>query len=217
MSEGFSSFYAQLHHAALVPIVRISSEDDAYKLADALEKRGFDALIVCYEGEKTLSIVKALATLHPEMLVGISEIVTTSQLDAAKDVGASFVTVPNYTQAICEHGLAVGVPVISVTVDEGGIFHSNKLGLTLTGIMPAGDAPTLPSAELFGAAFKGSTYMPMGGVSPQDVTRYLASPYIEAIGVTDWMVKPQLLAKGDFAEIEKDLDHAHELLQATGR
>jgi 2-dehydro-3-deoxyphosphogluconate aldolase/(4S)-4-hydroxy-2-oxoglutarate aldolase len=203
MSEGFSSFYAQLHHAALVPIVRISSEDDAYKLADALEKRGFDALIVCYEGEKTLSIVKALATLHPEMLVGISEIVTTSQLDAAKDAGASFVTVPNYTQAICEHGLAVGVPVISVTVDEG--------------IMPAGDAPTLPSAELFGAAFKGSTYMPMGGVSPQDVTRYLASPYIEAIGVTDWMVKPQLLAKGDFAEIEKDLDHAHELLQATGR
>jgi hypothetical protein len=31
------------------------------------------------------------------------------------------------------------------------------------------------------------------------------------------MVKPQLLAKGDFAEIEKDLDHAHELLQAAGR
>jgi 2-dehydro-3-deoxyphosphogluconate aldolase/(4S)-4-hydroxy-2-oxoglutarate aldolase len=214
MSEAFSDFYARLHKTGLVPIVRISSEQSVCQLADVLEKHGFDALIIRYEGQVSSSVVQATAKAYPHMLVGVSEIVNIEQLQEVAAAGATFVTVPNYTQAICECGLKLKVPVISVTVDEGGIFHSNKMGLSVTGIMPAGHAPTLPTAELFGAAFKGSRYMPMDGVTAEEVPVYLASPFIEAIGVVEWMVAPEALAAGDFAAIDKDISAAQKILAA---
>jgi 2-dehydro-3-deoxyphosphogluconate aldolase/(4S)-4-hydroxy-2-oxoglutarate aldolase len=52
------------------------------------------------------------------------------------------------------------------------------------------------------APFRGVRFIPTGGVTTANLAGYLALPAVLAVGGT-WMVAPDLLAAGDWAEVTR--------------
>lgn len=76
------------------------------------------------------------------------------------------------------------------------------MGLDAVKFFPAVPSGGLSMIKALAAPYHTMRFMPTGGVTPQNLTEFLDYPKILACGGT-WMVKPELLATGNFEEISR--------------
>jgi len=76
------------------------------------------------------------------------------------------------------------------------------MGLDAVKFFPAVPSGGLSMIKALAAPYHTMRFMPTGGVTPQNLTEFLDYPKILACGGT-WMVKPELLATGNFEEITR--------------
>lgn len=77
-----------------------------------------------------------------------------------------------------------------------------EMGLDAVKFFPAVPSGGLSMIKALAAPYHTMRFMPTGGVTPQNLTEFLDYPKILACGGT-WMVKPELLATGNFEEITR--------------
>ncbi|MCH3942435.1 MAG: 2-dehydro-3-deoxyphosphogluconate aldolase [Atopobiaceae bacterium] len=215
MAVSFEGFYTKLQHAGIVPMASLARGGDAARLADVVAASGLAALEVELMSADALDAVRAARAAHPELLLGVGTVRSTDQADAAAECGADYVSTPSFDAALAEHCIARGLPCIPVTVDEGGIFKADRLGLTATGIIPANDSGALGSIERFSAAFGGHLFMPRGGVTAENLAVYLRSDAVIACGSPDWPTAPALLEAGEYDAIAASCAQAATALAAA--
>ena len=122
--------------------------------------------------------------------------------NAAVKARAKFIVSPGFDPEIVNYCLEKEIPIFPGCVTPSEVAQAVKRGLKVVKFFPAEPAGGVAMIKAMAAPYNQLRFMPTGGVTPQNLTEFLDYPKILACGGT-WMVKPELLATGNFEEITR--------------
>ena len=197
-----SNVINELSKIGIVPVIKIDKAEDAKPLAKALIDGGLPCAEVTFRTACAKEAIAIIAKEYPDMIVGAGTVLTKNQVDDAIEAGAKFIVSPGLNPDIVRYCQEKGCPVVPGINNPTGIEQALLLGLNTVKFFPAEQSGGLNMIKAMSAPYGAVKFMPTGGVSPQNVNDYLAFPMIFCCGGS-WMVKPDMIAKGDFEGITK--------------
>lgn len=196
------SVLEELSKIGIVPVIQINKAQDAVPLGKALLDGGLPCAEVTFRTAAAKDAIAAMTKAYPELLVGAGTVLTSAQVDEALSAGARFIVSPGLNPEVVRYCMAKGVPVVPGVNDPSGIEMALSLGLHTVKFFPAEPSGGVKMIKAMAAPYTGVTFMPTGGIGPDNLREYLAFPKIIACGGS-WMVPPALIAAGDFEGITR--------------
>lgn len=189
----------RLSATTLVPVVVLDDAQDASGLANALVAGGLPVAEVTFRTAAAVESIRIMAA-RGDMLVGAGTVLTPDQVDQAVAAGAQYVVSPGTSRAVVERCQEHGIVALPGAVTATEIQAALELGLTTVKFFPAGTSGGSKAIAALAAPFGGVSFVPTGGVGPDNLAEYLALPSVKAVGGS-WMVPKNLVTSGDFAAI----------------
>ena len=185
----------------VVPVVVIDDARHAAPLARALVAGDLPVAEITLRTPAALAALEAIAAV-PGVLAGAGTVLTPEQVDAAVAAGARFVVSPGLSDKVAERCRDRGVLLLPGAVTATEVQRAAELGFDTVKFFPAGSSGGAAAIKDLSAPFGAMRFVPTGGVSPANLADYLSLPSVPAVGGS-WMAPRDLIAAGDFAEIEK--------------
>ena len=192
----------RFHEVGVVPVVVLEDAKDAVPLAQALVEGGLPCAEVTFRTAAAEESIRLMAEKFPEMLVGAGTVLTTEQVDAAVKAGAKFIVSPGFDPEIVDYCIEKKIPVLPGCITPSEAAQAVRRGLSVIKFFPAEQAGGLAFIKAMAAPYTSLSFMPTGGINPENVKKYLEYDRIFACGGS-WMVKGKLITEGRFDEIEK--------------
>jgi 2-dehydro-3-deoxyphosphogluconate aldolase/(4S)-4-hydroxy-2-oxoglutarate aldolase len=197
----------------VVPVVVIDRAGDAVPLARTLLAAGLTAIEVTLRTEAGLAAIERIAKDVPGMLVGAGSVRRATQVKDVKSAGAMFAVSPGSSDALLDAVVDVELPFVPGAVTASEMLKLLDLGYTLQKFFPAKLSGGAAFLEAIAAPIPEVSFMPTGGVGPDNAQDYLALPNVTCIGGS-WIAPPDLLRNRDFDAIA-ELASAAASLRAT--
>jgi 2-dehydro-3-deoxyphosphogluconate aldolase/(4S)-4-hydroxy-2-oxoglutarate aldolase len=191
----------ELSLIGIVPVIKIDDAKDAAPLAKALIEGGLPCAEVTFRTAAAKEAISIIAKEYPDMIVGAGTVLTTAQVDDAIEAGAKFIVSPGLNPEIVKYCQSKGCPIVPGINNPTGIEQALSLGLKTVKFFPAEQSGGIGMIKAMAAPYGGVTFMPTGGVSPANLNDYLSFGKILCCGGS-WMVKPEMIAAGDFEGIK---------------
>jgi 2-dehydro-3-deoxyphosphogluconate aldolase/(4S)-4-hydroxy-2-oxoglutarate aldolase len=197
----------------VVPVVVIDRAGDAVPLARTLLAAGLTAIEVTLRTEAGLAAIERIAKDVPGMLVGAGSVRRATQVKDVKSAGAMFAVSPGSSDTLLDAVVDVELPFVPGAVTASEMLKLLDLGYTLQKFFPAKLSGGAAFLEAIAAPIPEVSFMPTGGVGPDNAQDYLALPNVTCIGGS-WIAPPDLLRNRDFDAIA-ELASAAASLRAT--
>ena len=198
-----SEIFSSLQQSGIVAVLMIDRVEDAVPVAESLLAGGVNAMELTLRTPAAMGALQEIKRHVPAMLAGIGTILTTDQVKAVVDCGASFGVAPGMNPRIVECALNAGLPFapgICTPSDIERALEFDRKFLKFFPCEPSGglkylDAIAAPYAHL------GLKYVPLGGVNQENCTTYLKHPLVGALGGS-WLAPKPMIAAQDWKGIE---------------
>ena len=191
----------KIQEIGVVPVIKLTNpQRDAKPLADALCAGGMPVAEVTFRAAGAAEAIKIMADSHPEMLVGAGTVLTTEQVDAAVEAGATFIVTPGLDIEIVKYCQEKGVTIFPGCTTPTDYHAAYKLGLEVLKFFPAEQSGGLDKIKAMSAPFPMFKVMPTGGISLKNLATYAANPVICACGGS-YMVTADLIESNKWEEI----------------
>lgn len=182
----------------VIPVATIADPDVAEPLAAALLAGGVSSIEVTFRTPRAPHVVAALA--GGELVVGAGTIRTSAQVDEAVGAGARFIVTPCLDAEVVDRCRELDVPVVPGIATATELNRALSFGVTCVKVFPAEQLGGAALIRALAAPFPEATFVPTGGIGPENAHEYLALPCVAAIGGS-WMVAPGVVADGDWREV----------------
>lgn len=186
-----------------VPVVPLVQSDDpatAVKIARALAAGGLTVAEVVFRTDRALECLAAIASEVPEIVAGAGTVLSAEQARAAVKAGARFIVSPGLDRAVVDAAKEHGIPVYPGIVTPSELQEAFSLGLDVVKFFPASLAGGIPMLQALSSVFRKIQFMPTGGISPGNLSDYLAIPAVIACGGS-WLTPAEAIAAGDYEKI----------------
>ena len=188
----------------IVPVVVVDDEDSAEAVAGALLAGGLDVMEVTFRTVAAARAIRRIAGKYPEILLGAGTLLERDQVLRARDAGAVFGLAPGLNPRIVEAAADCGLAFAPGVMTPGEVERALELGCKLLKFFPAGVAGGMAMLKALAGpyAHTGVKFIPTGGVTADNLSDYLKSPMVAAIGGS-WMVDKALVVAGRWDEITR--------------
>jgi 2-dehydro-3-deoxyphosphogluconate aldolase/(4S)-4-hydroxy-2-oxoglutarate aldolase len=199
-ADGAEETLQRLASFGIVPVVEVPDVAVAGPLLEALSAGGLPAAEITLRTVAGLEAIRRLARGYPEALIGAGTVRNTEDASRAIDAGARFVVSAAFDPevvALCGRNGTLAVPGVCTPTE---IEAALRAGAKLLKFFPAEPLGGTSFLKAVGGPYRGTRFMPSGGINIANLADYLALPHVVACGGS-WMVAPALLAAGDFDRI----------------
>lgn len=186
----------------VLPVVEVPTADAAAPLAEALMAGGMAAAEITLRTDAGLEAIRTMRRRQPEMLVGAGTVRTLADAERVVDAGAQFIVSPGTDPEVNEYGRAQGVAVLSGACTPTEVDRAVRSGASAVKFFPAEAMGGIPVLRAFAGPFRDVSFVPTGGVKPENLAEYLSLPNVLACGGT-WITGGSLIADGAFDRIEE--------------
>ncbi len=183
----------RLGMVGVVPVVVIEDVKNAVPAAEALLKGGVDVMEITLRTKAGLDSIKAVAANCPDVLVGAGTVLTLDQCKACVQAGAKFIVSPGFNRPLVTWCVENDVTVTPGVVTPTEITQALELGIKVVKFFPANVYGGLPALKALAAPFGEVKFIPTGGVNAQNLSEFVAAPFVHSVGGS-W-----LCDKGDIA------------------
>jgi 2-dehydro-3-deoxyphosphogluconate aldolase / (4S)-4-hydroxy-2-oxoglutarate aldolase len=190
----------------ILPAITFDAIEDALPVAEALLKAGLNVLEIPFRTAVAQKAVLMIRKEFPEMYVGAGTILNTVQLHKAVDAGAQFGLSPGFNKTVCNEVRLIGFPFIPGVMTPSEIELANEHGYAIQKLFPA--------EQLCGVSFLKALqgpydqlkikFIPMGGVSMENIKEYSKLKNVIAVGGS-WMVTKELMTAKNFKVIKNNV------------
>lgn len=208
-----STVATRLMKTKVTAVLIIDSVEDAVPTAKALLAGGVDAMELTLRTPVAIDALRAIRAEVPEMLAGIGTILNERQAQEAADAGAAFGVAPGTNPRTIQAAQGAGLPFAPGIMTPSDIETAIGYGCELLKFFPAGSSGGLKHLKNIAAPYAhlGLKYIPLGGVQANNMTEYLASNLIAAVGGS-WLAPRDLIAAGNWAAITKNAREASDII-----
>ncbi len=185
----------------LVPVVVVQEAKDALPLAEALDAGGLGCAEITFRSAAAVDAIKAMAE-DRRVLVGAGTVLRPQQLEEAVAAGAKFIVTPGFSPEIVRLAQEASVPVFPGVATATEIQMALDQGVEVVKFFPAEAMGGVATLKALAGPFPMVRFIPTGGVTADNLARYLELKTVLAVGGS-WMVAPGLLAERRFDEVRR--------------
>lgn len=200
----------KLSEIGIVPVIKIDDAAKAAPLAKALMEGGIPAAEVTFRTAEAAQAIRRMTSEAPDILVGAGTVLTIDQAKQAVDAGAQFIVSPGFNRSVVEYCKQCDILIIPGCATPTDMERAIELGLNTVKFFPAEQAGGTQYLKAVSAPYQNLEFMPTGGITEANLNDYLSFDKVIACGGS-WMVKPELIASGQYDEItrlcKKAVDH----------
>ncbi|MEX0333394.1 bifunctional 4-hydroxy-2-oxoglutarate aldolase/2-dehydro-3-deoxy-phosphogluconate aldolase [Vibrio tubiashii] len=197
----------KLQQFKVVPVIQINKVEHAVPLAKVLVENGLPVAEVTFRTEAAADAIRAMRETYPEMCIGAGTVLTSEQIDLAKEAGSEFVVAPGLNPNTVRRCQEIGMPVVPGVNNPSQVEQALELGLTFLKFFPAEASGGISMVKSLLAPYVDVSFMPTGGIGKHNINDYLAIDRVICCGGT-WMVAPTLIENEQWDEIAKLVQEA---------
>jgi 2-dehydro-3-deoxyphosphogluconate aldolase/(4S)-4-hydroxy-2-oxoglutarate aldolase len=192
---------ATLRLAPVVPVVIIDDAKAAVPMARALVAGGIPAIEVTLRTPAALDAIRAIAAEVEGAVVGVGTVLTSQDLENARQAGAKFAVSPGVSPKLLAAADDSDLPLL-----PGVATASEAMNLLERGYRHLKFFPAVPAGghKLLGAwasPLPQIRFCPTGGISLASAPDFLSLPNVMCVGGS-WLTPADKLKAGDWAGIE---------------
>jgi 2-dehydro-3-deoxyphosphogluconate aldolase/(4S)-4-hydroxy-2-oxoglutarate aldolase len=192
---------ATLRLAPVVPVVIIDDAKAAVPMARALVAGGIPAIEVTLRTPAALDAIRAIAAEVEGAVVGVGTVLTSQDLENARQAGAKFAVSPGVSPKLLAAADDSDLPLL-----PGVATASEAMNLLERGYRHLKFFPAVPAGghKLLGAwasPLPQIRFCPTGGISLASAPDFLSLPNVRCVGGS-WLTPADKLKAGDWAGIE---------------
>lgn len=198
----------------LLAVITIDSAEDSLPLAENLLAGGVSAVELTLRTKAAIPSIENIKKNFPDMLMGAGTVIFPEQVRQVQDAGADFALSPGISARVIERALALSLPMvpgISTASDIELALGYNLRTLKFFPAEPVGGIHYLESLQT-PYSYLGMKFIPLGGINPDNITPYMCSSFILAVGGS-WIATPEMIKERAWAAIRKQAESAVELLE----
>lgn len=198
-----------IERAGIIAVLVVDDPAHAVPLAKTLMDNGITAMELTLRTETALTSLKNIRKELPGMLAGVGTLLKPEQVPQALGSGAAFAVAPGFNPRVVVKAAEAGLPFapgISTPSElEGAIekdcnvfkfFHAERMG-----------GPAYLKAINGPYAFLDLKYIPLGGLTADNMKGYLELPEVLALGGS-WIAPRDLIQAEDWSAIGKNAAEA---------
>lgn len=185
----------------LMPVVIIDRAEDAWPLCQALKAGGLPCAEVTFRTAAAEAAIRAISK-DKDILLGAGTILQPDQVDKALEAGATYIVTPGFNAKVVRRCKERGVPVFPGVATPTEIQMALDEGVDVVKFFPAESLGGIKALKAIGAPYSMVRFIPTGGIGIDKLPDYLAFKAVVAVGGS-WMVAPDLLKAGNFAEVTR--------------
>ncbi|EGQ7706589.1 bifunctional 4-hydroxy-2-oxoglutarate aldolase/2-dehydro-3-deoxy-phosphogluconate aldolase [Vibrio cholerae] len=186
----------RLRAIKIVPVIAINDIAHALPLAKVLVENGLPCAEVTFRTEAAAESIRIMREAYPDLLIGAGTVLTTAQVDEAIAAGADFIVSPGLNPTTVKYCQQRNIAIIPGVNNPSLVEQAMEMGLRTLKFFPAEPSGGIAMLKALSAVYPVS-FMPTGGINPNNAQEYLALKSVVACGGT-WMVPTDLMDKGDW-------------------
>ncbi|ENM5934605.1 bifunctional 4-hydroxy-2-oxoglutarate aldolase/2-dehydro-3-deoxy-phosphogluconate aldolase [Vibrio mimicus] len=186
----------RLRAIKIVPVIAINDVAHALPLAKVLVENGLPCAEVTFRTEAAAESIRIMREAYPELLIGAGTVLTTAQVDEAIAAGADFIVSPGLNPTTVKYCQQRQIAIIPGVNNPSLVEQAMEMGLRTLKFFPAEPSGGIAMLKALSAVYPVS-FMPTGGINPNNAQEYLALKSVVACGGT-WMVPTDLMDKGEW-------------------
>ncbi|EOE3918474.1 bifunctional 4-hydroxy-2-oxoglutarate aldolase/2-dehydro-3-deoxy-phosphogluconate aldolase [Vibrio cholerae] len=186
----------RLRAIKIVPVIAINDVAHALPLAKVLVENGLPCAEVTFRTEAAAESIRIIREAYPDLLIGAGTVLTTAQVDEAIAAGADFIVSPGLNPTTVKYCQQRNIAIIPGVNNPSLVEQAMEMGLRTLKFFPAEPSGGIAMLKALSAVYPVS-FMPTGGINPNNAQEYLALKSVVACGGT-WMVPTDLMDKGDW-------------------
>ena len=208
-----------LEDKGIIAVLEIERESDAVPVAQALLEGGVSAIELALRTPASEPSISLIAEKVPQMMIGIGTIIESGQASRVKRYpGVSFGVSPGINAAIVKEAISCDLPFAPGIATPSELELALSLGCRVVKFFPAEGMGGLSFLKSMDAPYKhlGVRYIPLGGVSQNNLADYAKVNQILAIGGS-WIANKDLIKSANWSEITRGAKAAKELWDSIRR
>lgn len=182
--------------APVIPVLVIRDADHARPLAEALVAGGLPALEVTLRTPAALEAIRRMSDVDGAV-VGAGTVLSPNDAQAAHDAGATYAVSPGATPTLLQACEAEGLPLLPGAATPSEVMALLERGYEMQKFFPAEAAGGVPMLKSMSGPLPSVTFCPTGGVTPKNLSTYLALPNVVCCGGT-WVAPEAMMIAGDW-------------------
>jgi 2-dehydro-3-deoxyphosphogluconate aldolase/(4S)-4-hydroxy-2-oxoglutarate aldolase len=204
----YSLLYSALQQKIL-PAVTFNSTDEVLPVSDAIYQGGLRVMEVTFRTGVAAEAIQMIRKNFPDLYIGAATLLSASQINEAITAGAQFGLAPGYNPAVCDHAINMNFPFIPGVMTPSEAELAAEKGFPVLKLFPA--------AQVGGPAFLKALYqvytqlqmkfIPMGGVSIDNMQEYLHQKNVIAVGGS-WLASRELIFSSQYHVITERVTEA---------
>ena len=190
----------QLRQLTILPVLVVTSEEEAVSISQALSDAGISAVEITLRTPAALSAIRAVKQALPALRVGAGTVNTVSDMQAVATIGVDFVVSPGLTRALAESARSLDMPFLPGVSTASEVLRGMELGFDCFKFFPAAACGGPALLKAFSGPMAGFSFCPTGGINASNASEYLALPNVLCVGGS-WMLQADVIAAGDWVSI----------------
>jgi len=130
---------ARLEEIGIIPIIRVSSAEDARFAAEAVASGGIPIVEMAMTVPGACEVISQLVRSAPEMIVGAGSVLSAEMARLCVDAGAEFLTSEGFDQELVEFAVKQGVVVFPGALTPTEIITAWKAAADFVKVFPCAE------------------------------------------------------------------------------
>jgi 2-dehydro-3-deoxyphosphogluconate aldolase/(4S)-4-hydroxy-2-oxoglutarate aldolase len=202
----------KIANEGIIAVLEIESEQNAVPLANALLEGGLTVIELALRTPAAVPSISLIAKEVPQMYIGTGTIIEPGQAAMVKNEGARFGVSPGINPEIVREAIAAGLSFAPGIATPSEIEQAISLGCRVVKFFPAEGLGGLNYLKSINAPYNhlGVKYIPLGGISADNLTSYAQFASVLAVGGS-WIATKELINTKNWPEITRRAREAKEI------
>jgi 2-dehydro-3-deoxyphosphogluconate aldolase/(4S)-4-hydroxy-2-oxoglutarate aldolase len=208
----------KLRNSPIIAVLVIDDAENAVPLAMSLLRGGISIIELTLRTPAAIDSLERIRSEVPDIVAGIGTILNAEQIRAVKERGAAFGVAPGLNTAVIKAAKEAALPFAPGIMTPSEIETAYALGCTVMKLFPAELAGGLKYLNNINAPYAhlGIEYIPLGGVSQDNLQSYLECPMVLGVGGS-WLAPRKLIQEKAWDAISRNCEKATEVVMKTRR
>lgn len=197
----------------IIPVAVVETEEEIRNIAD-LSSEYLPAIELTMRTEYSYKALEILAKYYPDLPRAAATVISKEQVDKILDLGTNIIISPGFQTNMLEYAKNKNYDYIPGVATPSEIEQCLSYGHKYLKFFHAGVFGGIEWLKGVGAVYShtGVKFMPLGGVSINNVLEYLKQPNVFACGGS-WICSRDILKEKNWTEMKNRFKKASELIK----
>ena len=197
----------------IIPVAVVETEEEIRSIAD-LSSEYLPAIELTLRTEYSYKALEILAKNYPNLPRAAATVISTEQVDKILDLGTNIIISPGFQPSLLEYAKNKSYDYIPGVATPSEIEQCLSYGHKYLKFFHAGVFGGIEWLKGVGTVYShtGVKFMPLGGVSINNVLEYLKQPNVFACGGS-WLCSRDILKEKNWTEMKNRFKKASELIK----